>query len=303
MSGKMTARVWALNDEELKDARLLTLLSLADFANSDDAAWPSIPTLAQRTRISERQIQRSIQWLCQYGYIEITEKGNGRGRVTTYKLLVKGDIIDKKDDTMTPFSTEGLTPVDSIKGDIQSAKGDIENIKGDIDDGNYSHVRREPKKKPTTKKVKAIAADATPADPPEWQLFVSGLCNCCYKHTDISALSAKDKGLLLSEAKKIHDDGYTLDDIRHWFGKEWVNDWRYGAKKNRPTPSQVRSGIPSIRTQPDEAYELPVSRNGTSNGNYSGSNQTNHREPQVAQFTTEQRLAYDAQRIEEGRPF
>lgn len=120
----------------------------------------------------------------------------------------------------------------------------------------HNHKRKVLKKKQQKKEKETIAADAAPVETPEWQEFVSGLCNCCYKHTDISALSAKDKGMLLKEAKAIHDKGYTLEDIRAWYRDEWVNDWRYGPKKNRPNPSQVRSGIPAIRAAPDEAYEI-----------------------------------------------
>lgn len=269
MSTKLTARVWALTDTELKDARLLTLLALADYANEFDLAWPSIPTLAQRTRICDRQVQRAIQWLVDHSYIEIDKKGNGRGNVTSYKVTLKGDIT-------TPFNEEKgdiVAPIESIKDDMVTpfvdVKGDISSIKGDIGDENYSHARREPLKKPKTKRDKKIAADAAPPDSPDWQDFIKGLCNCSYKHTDIAALSAKDRGALLSEAKEIRDQGYTLDDIREWFSKHWVNDWRYGAKKNRPTPSQVRSGLPAIRAAPDEAYEIEAA---VSNGSNAANN-------------------------------
>jgi hypothetical protein len=140
MSVKLTARVWALDDKELKDARLLTLLALADFANDCALAWPSVPTLAQRTRICERQVQRAIHWLVQQSYIEIAIKGNGRGNLTTYKVTLKGDIPYVKGDIVTPFS--------DIKGDmvtpINGVKGDIANVKGDIGDANQSYARREP---------------------------------------------------------------------------------------------------------------------------------------------------------------
>lgn len=154
MSVKLTARVWACTDPELKDARLLTLLALADFANDACLAWPSVPTLSQRTRICERQVQRAIQWLVEQSYIEIAIKGNGRGNLTTYKVTVKGDMI-------TPFNGEKgdtVTPIDAIKGDIP-------NVKGDIGDENYSHARREPLTTEPPKEEKNIAANAAPPAP------------------------------------------------------------------------------------------------------------------------------------------
>lgn len=154
MSVKLTARVWALDDKELKDARLLTLLALADFATDACLAWPSVPTLAQRTRICERQVQRAIQWLVEQSYLEIATKGNGRGNVTTYKVSLKGDTItpfsETKDDIATPFN--------GIKGDIPS-------IKGDIGDENYSHARREPLKEPPKEKGESAPARVASPEP------------------------------------------------------------------------------------------------------------------------------------------
>lgn len=159
MSTKMMARVWALEDEELEGARLLTLLSLANHANVNDQAWPSIPTIAKETRVSDRQVQRSIQWLGGRGYIKIAEKGNGRGKTTIYNVLPKGDISDKMGDIsdkmgdmVSPISEE-LTPVDSLKGDISD-------VKGDIGDANYSHALREPIQQPTEEKKESNGADA-----------------------------------------------------------------------------------------------------------------------------------------------
>src|SRR3982750_490937 len=97
------ARVWAIDDEELKETRLLTLLSVAGSANDKDRCRLSIPELAKRVRVSDRQTQRAIQWLVDKEYVKIIEKGNGRGRVTLYMVWLKGDIGDTKDDKMSPF--------------------------------------------------------------------------------------------------------------------------------------------------------------------------------------------------------
>jgi len=298
MSVKMTARVWAIEDEELKDARLLTLLSLADYANSDDLSWPSVPTLAKRTRISERQIQRSIHWLEQAAYIKITEKGNGRGRVTTYKLLVKGDISDIKGDTMTPFSEE-LTPVDSIKGDISD-------IKGDIGEEIQSYVRIEPltTEPLRAKGTKSIVADATPAppvapvvtvlekpkgkrtakpkepphtseitprEPSEWQEFVGAFCWLCHAHKEVGTLTKEQRGALLAEAKVVHDDGYDTDNLREWYKSIWLQSWQWKKDRSRPKPADVRSSIAQLRAETPEGFEVsPVL-----NGNHSTNNGIN----------------------------
>lgn len=276
MSVKLTARVWALDDKELKDARLLTLLALADYANDLSLAWPSIPTLAQRTRISERQVQRAIQWLTSQSYIEIAAKGNGRGNVTTYKVSLKGVIMspfsDKKGDTASPI------------GDV---KGDITNVKGDIGDENQSYARIEPPIEPPTRE-KEIAADAAPPshpdavsvsekpkpkrsrkkpappssdvppqrEPTEWQLFLEAMCWVCHGHKSLNVLTEIQKGALTSEAKRICDNGRTIDDLRKWFATVWQPGWQWQKNKGRPKPSEVRSSLPALDSETPEGFEV-----------------------------------------------
>jgi hypothetical protein len=279
MSVKLTARVWSLNDPELKDARLLTLLALADFANDLCLAWPSIPTLSQRTRICERQVQRAIQWLVERSYVEIATKGNGRGNVTTYKVTLKGDIV-------TPFVNEKgdmIAPIDSVKGDIPS-------IKGDIGDENQSYARREPSTEPTTEKEKEIAADAAlpstppvaakpkpkrsrsprkpprseapPREPTEWQLLLEAMCWVCYGHKKINDLTEAQRGALTAEAKRISDNGRTIDDLRKWFATVWQPGWQWQKNKSRPKPSDVRSSLPALDSETPEGFEEVVTLNG-----------------------------------------
>jgi hypothetical protein len=135
MSIRLMACVWDMNDPELNNSRLLLLLALADHANDEGICYPSIPRLAQRARISERQAQRTIQWLAAAGYIEIIAKGTGRGHSTLYHLTLNGDILSPngngKDDILSPDPApkgDILSPNPASKGDIlspnDSTKGD-----------------------------------------------------------------------------------------------------------------------------------------------------------------------------------
>jgi DnaD/phage-associated family protein len=130
MSIKYMSMVWEHSKHD--GSKLLVLLALADHANDDGVCWPSIPRLAKRARISERQVKRIVQDLADSGDLEIVSRGDGRGHSTIYKL--KGDTImspfsDKNSDiAMSPFNDTDI----SGKGDILSIKGDIQGIKGDI---------------------------------------------------------------------------------------------------------------------------------------------------------------------------
>lgn len=127
MSIKLMSAVWDLPDPDLANSRLLILLAMADHANDNGVCWPSIPTLAQRARISERQTQRVIQWLIHHGYVEITIKGNGKGHSNMYQLHILGDILSPN----APPKDDKLSPNPKPKGDIFGANGDIFGVNGD----------------------------------------------------------------------------------------------------------------------------------------------------------------------------
>lgn len=104
---------------------------LANYANDDGVAWPSRATLANDAGMSERNVIRCLQALCEQGRLNLEENGiGGRGRIPHYRILfpelttteavndaVKGD---KKGDKLTE---ERVTNA-SIKGDNCAEKGD-----------------------------------------------------------------------------------------------------------------------------------------------------------------------------------
>lgn len=81
--------VWGNGDEELTDNKLLVLLALADHANDDGICWPSLPTIAKKSRLSESQARRILKWLREKKYIEVVETGNGR-KSTIYRVTPQG---------------------------------------------------------------------------------------------------------------------------------------------------------------------------------------------------------------------
>lgn len=247
-----------MSEAELK---VTLAISRQTFGYHRDRIKLSLSALQELTGLSRPTVVKGINEGIERG--TITRKAHADGSYV-YELLINDCAAPSKDSLLVnkvdqQASKETLSNL--VKNIDQASKESLPELVKNVNQ-NTPALKKEEKKPKKKREKESIAADAAPTDPPEWQQFVSGLCNCCYKHTDISALSAKDKGLLLSEAKQIHDAGYTLEDIRAWFGKEWVNDWRYGEKKNRPTPSQVRSGIPAIRAKADATYDLAPATNG-----------------------------------------
>lgn len=248
-----------MSEAELK---VTLAISRQTFGYHRDRIKLSLSALQELTGLSRPTVVKGINEGIARGTITRTAHADGS---YVYELMINGDCASASKESLLVNkvdqepSKESLPRV--VKNIDQASKESLPELVKNVNQ-NTPTLKKVLKKTKKKKVKESIAADAAPADPPEWQLFVSGLCNCCYKHTDISALSQKDKGVLLSEAKQIHDGGYTLDDIRKWFADEWTKDWRYGANKNRPTPSQVRSGIPAIRAKSDAAYELAPATNG-----------------------------------------
>lgn len=124
MSIKLMSAVWDIPDPELNGARLLTLLCLADHAGDDGLrCYPSVPRLAERSKVSERQVTRVLRWLEAKDYIRIIAKGEGRGNVTQYYLWLKGDVLSlntRKGDKVSSYSHQK-----AVKGDTSDVKGDI----------------------------------------------------------------------------------------------------------------------------------------------------------------------------------
>jgi hypothetical protein len=65
---------------------LLVSLALADFSDNDGIAWPSVPTLAKKTRLSERTVRYSLERLEALKKLTKIQGPGGRGKTACYKI-------------------------------------------------------------------------------------------------------------------------------------------------------------------------------------------------------------------------
>jgi predicted transcriptional regulator len=87
MSIKLMERVWA--HSRAKGGELLVMLALADFANKETGeSWPSIETLAEKARLTDRQTQRILNELEKAGEISRVRSNGGRNRRNRYVITV-----------------------------------------------------------------------------------------------------------------------------------------------------------------------------------------------------------------------
>lgn len=117
MSIACTSRVW--ENADAKGSELLLLLALADHAHDDGSeAFPSVATLAAKTRLSERSVQRLLRTLEERG--EIVNTGQRPSGTNVYRVLAGqgrgGDILSPRGDARVTGGgdarvTGGVTPV------------------------------------------------------------------------------------------------------------------------------------------------------------------------------------------------
>jgi hypothetical protein len=106
---------------------MLLALSLADFSDDDGGRiFPSVPTLARKTRQSERNVQYQLKKMMQSGFISLVEK-NGGGRFkgkkyksNEYRINI---VFFAMGEEIAPLS-EGCKKIDSTV-QAEAAKGAI----------------------------------------------------------------------------------------------------------------------------------------------------------------------------------
>ena len=87
-------------------AQLLVLLAIANHANDEGYCWPSVETLAAKTRYTERHVVRVIQALEHDGWLQINRQ---RGKFNRYAIDLK---------RLLKMSRDGMSG-DILSGDIR----------------------------------------------------------------------------------------------------------------------------------------------------------------------------------------
>jgi hypothetical protein len=101
MSIKVATEVW--KGSRHKSGNLLVLLALADHADDEGKAWPSVSLLACKARLSKRHTRRCVNQIVASGEVEILPNRAPSGR-TWYKIrldqltpgkFVRWDVCDQ----------------------------------------------------------------------------------------------------------------------------------------------------------------------------------------------------------------
>jgi hypothetical protein len=127
------AYVWEYSKQAGSD--LLTLLAIADWTRDDGThAYPTVPMLAAKTRLSTRSIQRIIVDLEAAGEITI-KRSPGRGFANVYSVIMGDKLSPDRNDA-------------NVKGDT----GGKERVTSEVEKGDTTRLtnRQEPLLEPST---------------------------------------------------------------------------------------------------------------------------------------------------------
>jgi Helix-turn-helix domain len=109
MSIRMMTAVW--DGTPYEGGELLVLLALADWADDQGRCWPSVPSIAQKARMKERQVYNILRKLRADEIIHC-EPGGGRGHSTVYLIdIAKIAGFKSQPKTLQPNAEKPCTPV------------------------------------------------------------------------------------------------------------------------------------------------------------------------------------------------
>lgn len=134
------ALTWVWKHSRARGTQRLVLLSIADQANDDGEAWPSVGSLSQRCLVAERQVQRAVVALIESGELVREERFTSVGRQTSSLYRVSMGRV-----TLTPpsgvHSTPPLEPKEEPTG-AWPAKEKEASSPSKVSDEEIDHDRR-----------------------------------------------------------------------------------------------------------------------------------------------------------------
>jgi len=122
MSVRMMDKVW---NTTLPTAEKMVLLVIADHANDNGTnAWPGIATIARKTSMSTRTVQRHIKTLEQSGLIDVVVQGGGNKDTRNDRRPNRYDIVLSALNGVTI----GACDIDGVTN--ETSRGDNQDITG-----------------------------------------------------------------------------------------------------------------------------------------------------------------------------
>jgi hypothetical protein len=208
MSVRTMAKVWEASKHA--GSELLMLLAIADFADDDGRAYPSVPKLAIKCRMSPRNANMILAALRDSGELEIRHNEGPRG--TNRYRVVTGLKASSPLKSASPLKPASCTPEAGFPKPLKPASGEP----------SLNH--QEPSKKRERAKKKSSKRDTSSAKttriPDDWQPSEKLKAWALEKRPDLVDLAAvaenfRDHYIAKGEARASWDASF-----RTWVRKE-----------------------------------------------------------------------------------
>jgi hypothetical protein len=168
MSIKVATQVW--NGSRHKSGDLLVLLALADHADDQGKAWPGIPLLARKARLSERHTRRCLNRLVSSCEVEILPNAAPSGR-NLYHIRL--DRLTPDNLSTGTSASDAVTPVsnNTDTGDRAAAPTYIEEPSAEPSEQSVSQMKvshtnpqKFPEKKYQVRRPDSLGLISSPKD-------------------------------------------------------------------------------------------------------------------------------------------
>lgn len=144
MSIKVTNWVWAMSKS--RNGARLVMLAIADRADDNGLAWPSVEDIADRTRLTPRAVRKCTKELVELGELKV-ENGGGRHRSNRYLVVPKPGTLDRVTDGK-PGTLDRVSSEETLNSATETLNSEHETLNSAT--GNPVQSSPEPPLEPPT---------------------------------------------------------------------------------------------------------------------------------------------------------
>ena len=213
MSIYVISSVWRNGPE--KQGHLLVLLALADYANDEGECWPSIASIAQKARMTERGTQKILRQLEAEGWVKITT-GNGRKGCNRYVINPERETPNVDAKTPNDVHPEHRSPRTTFTPNVDAKTPNVDAKTPNVDTPEPSRTVIEPSEN-------LIGGDNAP-DPPKRRRAIAIPEN--WVPSDANIQHALSKKLSPEEIDNEADQFRNHHLARGTTFKDWDAAWR-----------------------------------------------------------------------------
>lgn len=90
---------------DLNATERMVMISLCSYADNTGRCWPSHNEIARTSGASVASVKRCLSKLSKLGYIEVSNRGDGKGRITTnmYQINIEKSVPVQRTDKVVPM--------------------------------------------------------------------------------------------------------------------------------------------------------------------------------------------------------